>query len=1080
MAIAPAERLLLRPPTDADGPDVDDLLDAVVPHIPENWRAEVIRDVAEFREAVGVAALSRIRFDSLAEIVGVASDDGPPPLSPVGARDRHYHAALALIGRPGVVVFTALSEGMTEREARSRLDEARRFQLTISFFEVFAETPLAGFDPYAAVEDHFVPACFEDDRVLHTIAMVAGTGKERADPAVIDAALGAAAGERPSPRRRELAEELVAALRRGDELHDDPDTWRRLVDTEDVLRAIVAGQPPIDAEKEVAQMTAIASALGHGVEVLRRHHGRMRIQEPVKDLGGLVDSTLEVAAERESDPQVTAATLAHLATAMQFDDAIALVPLLLDRLERERLILVVPTVRTLAERLTNSGDPHQALALLDHVDEVLEWDSFDRHQAATRRANLLNERGNALRAMLDTRGAFTAYERALEMLQGSGHDDDTRVVRLNRARALRDEGYLPRAISEFRELLDGLGGRERFDVLFGLALALQRNGQWQEAQAVLDEAAELVRAEPLDDQLARFVQTLATNARALGREEAVPLLLDKVRNSPFTSARQQLLTLGISSVAALRSGDPGPQLTAMTLELARKFDLPARATSDPEFAITWADAVRLAGDRVLAREVLETALVSLRQPVVGMQAAGVAAEMAIDDGRWHDAGRHVEQVGAFLTDYASAATAGSTTVTLADTLSNVRALSARLITAPEGERLDRLLSMVADLGSSLQLSLQIAREHLPVSSEMRAPQDASVQILQWLEGGQTQLPLLVASDGGAPTVHRGKPLPTSLVDGLGERIANRLDRSLPLESSDVLEGVATFRAFRDAAAEALAQLPIDPAVPLTVVPSAPMAGIPMHAALPGYDVALSPSLAVALSLAHRATACVRQADTVGEVRCWGHDELEPFVPALIAGGEGLRALCAQHGAPYEVVSDTAATRAGVAELVDTSTWLKLSCHGVVNRDRGRFGLLLSDGEHAPPKMSDVLNRAEYGTRYLYDWNDVADTHSRCRAVVSTACMSGSTGVTLGGEQIGLARAFLRSGVLAFVAPLWPVVVGPAQLFANELLARCLAEPGLPLATQLTRTRGALREAVPPRVADAFVLHGYPGPVNPTA
>jgi hypothetical protein len=55
-----------------------------------------------------------------------------------------------------------------------------------------------------------------------------------------------------------------------------------------------------------------------------------------------------------------------------------------------------------------------------------------------------------------------------------------------------------------KDLLGVLEGRERFDVLFALALAYQRNSQWAEAQPVLDEALELVRAEPADDQIVSF------------------------------------------------------------------------------------------------------------------------------------------------------------------------------------------------------------------------------------------------------------------------------------------------------------------------------------------------------------------------------------------------------------------------------------------------------------------------------------------------------------------------------------------------------------------------------------------------
>jgi CHAT domain-containing protein len=296
-----------------------------------------------------------------------------------------------------------------------------------------------------------------------------------------------------------------------------------------------------------------------------------------------------------------------------------------------------------------------------------------------------------------------------------------------------------------------------------------------------------------------------------------------------------------------------------------------------------------------------------------------------------------------------------------------------------------------------------------------------------------------------------------------------------MDPADVLAGIPRFRAFQESLSSALADLPIDSASPLTVVPSGRMAGIPIHAALPGYDLAYCPSLAVAVALAHRGAALSRQPEAIGEVRCWCHGEEVPLIDALCEGGEALRTICAERGAVYQVASDTAATRDAVAALVDASTWVKLSCHGV---DKPSFALILSDGEHTPPSLIEVLERPETGARYLFDWNELSGIRSRCRAVLSSACTSGSVGATRGGEQTGLARAFLMSGVLAFVAPLWPVAGGPGQTFVNKLMERCLAEPGMPLATQLARTRAALQDALPPRIADAFVLHGHAGPINP--
>ena len=595
--VSGARLVLVRPPDDASSDEVDSLLAQVIPQVPDTWSVEVVRDVEKYRTRVGLAALAPVNFHALAEVAGAAAGDGPPPLAPLGARDRDYHAALALIGRPGVLVFQYLSEGTKQEEARANLDEARRFQLTIGFFEALANTPIVGFDPFAIVEALFVPACFEDERVLETIALVAGSGNEPGDPVVHDAALGAAAGDRRAPRRKELANGLVRAIRRGVDLHDDPTMWKRLVDAEDVFSAILDGRPRLESEEAIKEASVIAAALGHGEEVLRRYRHRIRIESGA-DLEKLVDATFSVSSERESSDQVLATAIEDSARSLPLEDALALPPLVMERLPPSRRIVAVPVVRQLAKRLTDGGEPARALGLLDAAAMMLDWEAFDGHAAASGRAGLLNERGNALRAQLDAASALVEYEEALRLLEGQGHDDDVRVVSLNRARALRDAGYLARAISEIRVLLTAADGRERFDALFALALAYQRNGQYHDAQPVLDEARELVRAEPLDDQIARFVVACQANARALelGDAEGATQLMDAVEASPFVSARQHLLTIAGGSIAALRVAGPEADLAATTLQLARGLDLPDLANRDAEFALLWADAARLAGD----------------------------------------------------------------------------------------------------------------------------------------------------------------------------------------------------------------------------------------------------------------------------------------------------------------------------------------------------------------------------------------------------------------------------------------------------------------------------------------------------
>jgi hypothetical protein len=376
------------------------------------------------------------------------------------------------------------------------------------------------------------------------------------------------------------------------------------------------------------------------------------------------------------------------------------------------------------------------------------------------------------------------------------------------------------------------------------------------------------------------------NARALGQAEQWPLI-DAVRKSPLVSARQQLLVLGAASVVALGMTF-GTELSATTLKLAHGLDLPALAATDPQLVIPWADAVRLAGDVQLARETFDVALDHLSEPLLGLHAATEAAVMAVDAGEWDEVARLVDKAAHFMTGFVTTASAEATTVTVADTLADFRNVAQRIASAPRsGEEHDRLLSRVANLGSSLQLAVEIASGHLPVGGDLRAPHGERLQVLQWLDAGEVQVPLLAVVDDGGTIVHRGAPLPTGVAERLAVRIAGRVGRSLALEPGDVLEGVNAYRTFREHLASSLAGLPLDSSVPLTVALSSPLVGIPVHTALPEHDIAFAPSLSVAVALAHRRAAAAHTPDAVAEVRCWCYGDHERLIGDLTSGGGGV-------------------------------------------------------------------------------------------------------------------------------------------------------------------------------------------------
>jgi tetratricopeptide (TPR) repeat protein len=1077
LAFRPSSVAYIYVPEASNEVDVEGIRSDLSRNSSEMWSVEIFRDLEDFRQASRTAVIGLVDPDGFGDLDPKLAGKGTPLLKPIGARDMAYHAALLTLSQPGFLRFDVGSTGVTEAQIDEQLAEARRFQIAISFEEAFTDADVTDLNPIATVEQLFPPACF-DTPTLELLDILVEDAAKKGDATALDAALAAAASlaGRRTGRGLELARGLVRHLLSGGSLKQDSAIWSSLLDAEEVFRALAAEGVSYRTRADMDRLTAIAQALGHGERVLELLSDRMW-SDP-QDPEELVDALLGKLEEGQADDLQAGRVLAMIAGSKQAEQRRRGVALVLDRVGATRPLWAVPIVRDVAARFTAEGEPAVALQILDDAERRIAWDRVP-HQASIARASLWNERGNALRAELRYDEALAAYRHAQDTQITDLTHDHVRVVRLNEARTLRDAGRLSEAIRTFEEILPYTEGRERFDCLFAIAIARQREGQWEEAQRLLDEASQLVESAPVDDQLARFAMVRAANARALGTRAGYSLssLFEAVQRSPLMTARMRLLTLGALSVAGLRSSKASERLRSTTRTMARNMDLVDRAGEDPEFALTWADAARLAGDRELGRQVVQTVLVDHRQPILAMHAACIAAHMAIEDGDWPQAAATVEQTAEHTVQLVAAAAAGSDTVSIADTLGEVRDLGRVLADAPVGPRYDALLSMVADLQCSLQLSLRLAGELVPSGAAPQAVR-TSLQILQWLDAGDVQLPLLTDLGGNKAATRRGAPLVTELTTRLGARIAGRVGRSPALSPNDHIEELAPYRAFRDALAAAIEPLGLEEDRPLVIVPSAALIGIPLHHALARLDVAYSPSLSVTVALARRVLEGQPELAAIGEVRCECFGDEQAIVTALEGGASRLQSMCEAHHVSYRCISGVEATRDHVAMLLELVGLLKLSCHGITDAARARFALVLSDGRQQPPPLSELVSRVDLAERYLFEWSQIASTTSRCRAVFSSACTSGSATTTAGGEQLGLARAYLTSGVLSFIAPLWPVAAAPAQEFVNTLIDRCLAEPAVALATQLRRTREEVSH-LPPRVRDAFVLHGHAGPLAAT-
>lgn len=1032
-----------------------------------DWTTEVTRDPDEFRTR------------ALGAIIGLIAPIPFNELQPAFERDFTYHAALLTVTRPGLLQVHP-NQDLSDEELTQALHEARLEQIANSFVSTFADADVAAIDPADEIADLFPPECFEDESIAQLQAIIEAGASQGLDVTSMRAGLAAAArhGGLPAPPGIDLARDLVQRALKGATFQQDPQTWAPLLSPGDIHSALWTEAPP-QSEDELQLLFGIATTFGHGEAVAELTMKRSRLSGLTEDsLEDAIERVLGAADKRLAEDTTLGSAISQFARLDDLDLAVHAMWILVDRLIEDRPTAVVGIVQEIAARLKNEGEAARALEVLDQVEPRFPLNALSPPE----QSRLINERGNVLRELHRVEDALQAYQLAIAVHPGDVKDPQLRVALINGARMLRDAGLLQRSLDAFAEILPHTEGEQRFECLFGTAISHQRAGDWQAAQKQFDEAFEFVGSLPMSDQVVRFATAASFNARILGLPERVTqsALREAVEASDSVTDRQKLIMLAITATHGLESlsGDEPPEdmldeLRREMLKAARSLNLPALADDDPEFALAWLPVARLAGDEELARGTVEALLTNDRMPVIALRAACIGAEIACEAADWTSGLNFAERAIEMAASIAAEGSEGTMSLEIAETLGEVHRLGAAISPAPAEPEYETLASRIADTQCSLLLSLQLGGPG--VDREPIEPE--SPQVLQWLSAGEAQIPILTRTVGGRRESKRGLPLETALAVGLGERIAGRVTRSPALAEGDLVDEVEQYRPFREAFIGSVSSLDLQPTQPLTIVPSTVLTGVPLHHALGEYfDVAYAPNLAIAASLSQRASETAVTATAVAEVSCTCFNDEIAIVEALRAGSEALAELCGQRKtAEFRHVGGLEATATAVGAVLADADIVKLSCHGVANATLGRFALVLSDGTQLPPPVADISARADLAERYLFDWSDSSERAERCRLVVSSACASGSGLTTGGGEQVGLARAYLSSGVLSFVAPLWPVAAGPAQEFANAFIDECLASPGQPIATTLRRVQLALAH-LPLRVRDAFVLHGHAGPL----
>jgi hypothetical protein len=498
--------------------------------------------------------------------------------------------------------------------------------------------------------------------------------------------------------------------------------------------------------------------------------------------------------------------------------------------------------------------------------------------------------------------------------------------------------------------------------------------------------------------------------------------------------------------------------------------------TDPQFSYIWSVALYRTGEEEKVIDVLQVLIEDGKDALISMGAACLLAQAYAARGDWESVQNNVGFANDKMIGLVQAASR-DTALSITDTMTRVRDLALILAQAPPSPQTTQIAAIAADLQSSLCLSIDLAAGHLPsihdASWKLWDQMPAGFQFLQFLDAGDWQIPIFgtVLPDGKV-RFRRLVPLSSDTLDEVTRRIAGRVSRLSSREWVDPLPDVKGYSPLAETMHQELSAAGLNPRSTLLVAPSPAGLGFPLHHVFADQPIAYVPSISIGVALANLKSLSNPQ--LIGEVLSWRFGENPSLVKALKTGADVLAAVCAERNVAYEVLPGTDATEANVVELLTRAQWLKMSCHGLEDRVTGRFAFLLSDGNQDPPRLEDIINRPRLADRYLYKWEEIAAAASRCMVVFSTACATGSSSATIGGEQVGLGRSFLACGARAFLAPLWPVPGEAAQTFVNTLIKLCIDQPHQDLAIQLQRTRDLLVDRVPPWVAYAFVIHGFIG------
>ncbi len=1055
--------------------------------IESSYQIEVIRKMA----FEAVLSLVNIRFDKTLGLKNQLRGSEvfvKDLLSPPNERNKAYHIALYLTSSRSIGFVS-----LTDVNAWDLFENARHRQTIKSFFDLYFMICEAGleYDPLEKMNEFFIPELFDKDVILHISDIISRAYTDCESDYTIESMLAASAayGHRYNPRSSQWIQKVISLSMHNQwpsKLRMNRENLKKTIPEEDLFNEL--NKSGLLDRINLATAFDIVNKSGYHDDVITsRLSKRTRFLQPIENPNELLDSIESSVKKKNLNERNFGLTLSYLFDAIddidQPLDRYSLLKLILDRYGKSRQEVIIIPVSKVVHALIDDGEIDNALLIISEVEEIINWNTLTLENKIT----FLTAKGNIYKSKFDYDKSLSCYQDISSLIGKDMKNIHVQVNNLNIARVLIAQFKIAEAKTILVGLLPHVDKEQKFDCLFNLGISHVRSGEFHTAQRYLNEAKILIDNLPMDNTIASFNIVLFQNQSQLGMRPDYESLLSMVKND-YISARFTFLALGILTNEIDFKNDRRPHIIDLqnsVIELAAGMNLDSIAHKDAIMTIYWCKVLINIGKVETAAELLDIILKQQNDLYISLLTSVLLVEILARKKDWDKTLRYIIKANNLMMSIVRNANHEVDSYRIMDTMNLVRNIAHYILVISPSEEHYEIVSAIADLQSSLSLSIQLASSFLPeiqdssVGSKIGWKEiiqqniDQPIQILQFMDAGSRQVPIFSHLDNNMFDIKIGTSIETSDLLRLSRKISNRL-MLWPTESKrDPFETLETYLKFKKDFKHMLEAFSLDNNIPLLVIPSSSTLRIPFHHILNNQIITYVPSLSIALALHNRAKIDLPCSSGIGEVVCWKYDDDPALVKHMQNGAKELQEICTSNQIQHESIEGISSTKKNVAKLLQKNPWIKLNCHGLAKQESEEFALLLSDGNQNPPDPNIMLD-AKDAQPFLFRWDDLLDTKGSCKFVFSTACASGSGSSTIGGEQIGIPRALFRNGVLAYVAPLWPISGKAAEVFINKLISSCILNPDISLGAHVRDLKIELQDVLPNWIMYGFVIHGYHG------